>query len=290
LTAGIAHDGTFVYLVGTTRSADFPVVLPAQSTYAGDSDPAGAGDIFVLKRDAATRATVWATYLGGSETDFGNGIVLDTQGNVIISGWTRSSDFPVTPDGLQTNLAGLSDGIIAKFNPTGALVYASYYGGTNDDQFAAIAIQGGSIPDNTLALTGFSNSPDYPTTSIGLEDITCGCSGGATDVVVLRLNADMTVRWSTFLGRSASEIGMAVDLTSQGHAVVSGWTESADFYKSMFQTHQEGRDAFITELDVFDARRRKSGIIGGSGDDSGQGVVYLSDVNYYIAGTSASAD
>ncbi|MCP5113953.1 MAG: hypothetical protein GY953_24225, partial [bacterium] len=77
------------YVTGAVRSADFPVVGALQPMLLG------AGDVFVLKLDAAGSALVYSTYMGGSSWETGNAIAVGDDGRAYVAGQTHSTDFPV---------------------------------------------------------------------------------------------------------------------------------------------------------------------------------------------------
>src|SRR5579862_7295673 len=70
----------------------------------------------------------YATYLGGSGDDLGAAVALDSSGNIVVAGYTRSSDFPTTPGAYQTAVNGSTyAGFVEKLDPTGThLVFATY--------------------------------------------------------------------------------------------------------------------------------------------------------------------
>src|SRR5207245_548137 len=88
----------------------------------------------------------YSTYLGGSADDEIDAIAVDSAGNAYISGSTSSTDFPATPNTFQpTKRAGqpadIRDAFVAKLNPDGtALVWASYMGGSLDDDTSGIVV------------------------------------------------------------------------------------------------------------------------------------------------------
>ena len=106
------------YVTGTADSSDFPTTPGAfQSTCAGGSGyPSPCRDGFVSKLGAAGSALVYSTYLGGSNDEEGLGIALDASGNVCVTGWTSSSDFPTTPGAFQTIYGGNGDAFVTKFS------------------------------------------------------------------------------------------------------------------------------------------------------------------------------
>src|SRR5262249_34283736 len=97
------------------------------------------GGIVVTNTKAGTAngGRVYATYIGGTNSDSGNSIAVDGSGNAFIAGQTASSGLGTgTP--FQNALSGSTDGFLAKLNPSGTLSYFSYLGGTGDEQANAI--------------------------------------------------------------------------------------------------------------------------------------------------------
>ncbi|HKT78702.1 MAG TPA: SBBP repeat-containing protein, partial [Vicinamibacterales bacterium] len=116
------------YVVGVARSLDFP----AQNalSYA----LAGASDAFVAKLNPTGSALVYSTYLGGSGNERGLGIAVDASGQAYVTGWTTSTNFPVTPSAFQRTIGypdpAISNAFITKLDATGnGLRYSSYLGG-----------------------------------------------------------------------------------------------------------------------------------------------------------------
>jgi len=154
--SGIAVDGGGnAYVTGPTYSSDFPTTPGAfDTTYSGP-------DVFVAKLNPAGSGLVYATFLGGSSVDHGFGIAVDGGGNAYVTGVTASSDFPAIPGVFDTTHNGEGDAFVAKLNPAGSgLVYATFLGGSSDDQGFGIAVDGSG---NTY-VTGRTYSSDFPTT------------------------------------------------------------------------------------------------------------------------------
>ena len=106
-----------VFVVGTTRSRDFPVTPDAlQGSLAGAEGPGdGDGGLAVFSPDGAK--LLYATYLGGSGGDLIRSVALGPRGEVYLVGNSSSKDFPVTPDAAQTKLRGRADALIVKLVP-----------------------------------------------------------------------------------------------------------------------------------------------------------------------------
>ncbi|HWT00008.1 MAG TPA: SBBP repeat-containing protein [Pyrinomonadaceae bacterium] len=88
------------YVVGLTYSTNFPVAFPVKGTNSGD------GDVFVTKYNAAGAAFLFSTYLGGSDTDYGNDIAADAQGSAYVTGETESTNYPVAEAIQGTSVLG----------------------------------------------------------------------------------------------------------------------------------------------------------------------------------------
>jgi hypothetical protein len=155
--AGLAIDtASNAYVAGGTASADFPTTPGAFDTTLSDSDA------FVTKLNAAGSGLVYSTLFGGSGSESGAALALDTAGNAWVTGGTSSLDFPVTADALDSSLnGGITDAFVAKLNPAGsALGYATFFGGTNPEGGADLALSAAG----NLYITGKTYSPDFPTT------------------------------------------------------------------------------------------------------------------------------
>jgi hypothetical protein len=92
-----------VYVAGRTASSNFPMARPIQATFNG-----GRFDAFVTKLNALGNALVYSSYLGGSGSDTGLGITVDTSGNAYVTGGTDSTDF-LTAGPVQASFQGGSE-------------------------------------------------------------------------------------------------------------------------------------------------------------------------------------
>jgi len=119
-----------IYVVSHTRSVDFPVTPGCAQPL-----PGGDQDAVVLKFSADLTSLLWATYLGGSDTDAGYGIKTTRYGNVVVTGGTRSPNFPTTTGAWQTGAAGSTDAYLTVLPPNGnQWLRSSYVGSTAYDQ------------------------------------------------------------------------------------------------------------------------------------------------------------
>jgi len=102
---GIAVASGNAYVTGQTMSTNFPVVQPTQATCGGGATACLQGDAFVAMLNATGSALSFSTYLGGSGSEEGNGIAVDSSGNAYVTGDTASSGFP-TANSFRANFGG----------------------------------------------------------------------------------------------------------------------------------------------------------------------------------------
>ncbi|MCL6600113.1 MAG: SBBP repeat-containing protein, partial [Alicyclobacillus macrosporangiidus] len=106
---GITVDSSgSAYVTGITNSPNFPTQDPFQRFFAG-----GSYDAFVTKLRPTGNTLFYSTYLGGSHTDFGNSIAVDSSGSAYVTGPTDSTDFPLQ-NPFQGSFAGVVDTFVAK--------------------------------------------------------------------------------------------------------------------------------------------------------------------------------
>lgn len=189
----------------------------------------------------------YSTYLGGSGSDFGTGIAVDSAGNAYVCGYTASVNFTVNGAPFQGSYQGGSyDAFVTKLNAAGnGIVYSTYLGGNAFDAAISIAVDS----QGDAYVMGMTNSSNFPTTAGAFQT-----SKPGFDDFITKLNpAGNGMVYSTFLGGSSGYIwytyfpfgnisannatgntniffysgGIAVD--ASGDAWVTGNTTSADF-------------------------------------------------------------
>jgi len=131
----------------------FQVSPPASNLFPG----------IVAKLNASGSALVYATYLSGSGSPNGNedpeSIAVDAAGNAFITGWTYSTDFPVTPGAFRTAFPGPRSIFLTKLNPQGSdLVYSTYLATIGSGVSVKLDAQG------TAFVAGSTPSVNFPTT------------------------------------------------------------------------------------------------------------------------------
>ena len=268
------------YVTGQTDSTDFPLKNAFQTT--GNT----LGDVFVTELNPAGSALVYSSYLGGTGTSLGQGIVADAAGNAYIVGTTTAADFP-TVGAYQKTAQGGSDVFVAQIAPAGAsLKYSTYLGGAGNDNGNGIAVAGGNV-----YITGQTQSNNFPTASAYQA-----AYGGQGDAFVAKLvlsGANVTLGYSTFLGGTSADEAWAIALDASSNVYVAGATTSTDFPSaSPFQAALPGgtgSHAFVSKLDPTGTKLVYSTYLGGSGSDTARGIsVDTSGVAHVVGYTTST--
>ena len=275
-TAGCA------YVAGQTASTDFPVKGAYQSSLAGFDN------LFVTKLNASGNALDYSTYVGGSNDDSANAIVVDSYGCAYVAGWSESDDFPVTQGAYQSSLAGQANAVIVKMNATGSdRTYCTYLGGNYIDWVSSETLDS----SNNLYLAGITQSSNFPASKGAVQ----GTLAGEQNAFVTKLNTTGTALiYSTYLGGGSNDWAWGIAVDSSGCAYVAGETSSSDFPTTLgaYQTAMDGTEnGFVTKLNsTATAPLIYSTFIGGSDYDLANGVVVDSSGCAYIVGQATSTD
>ncbi len=232
---------------------------------------------------------VYSTLIGGGANETGAGIAVDSSGNGYVIGTTTSMDFPVTPP-IQTAAGGGKDVFIIKFNTSGSgIAYSTYLGGSGDDIGAAIAVDG----SGNAYITGNTFSANFPTRNAAQASYGGTSSMSFGDAFAAKIDpAGGSLVYSTYLGGSGDDAGLAVAADGSGAAYVTGVTSSSNFPASAgaFRGFLSGAsDAFVTKLSPAGAIAYST-YLGGGATEQGYGIAVDSGGNAYVTGATASTD
>ncbi|MDX6288212.1 MAG: hypothetical protein QOH42_11, partial [Blastocatellia bacterium] len=260
-TEGVVVDSAGdAYVTGGTKSTAFPTTINAyQGTRAGDTDA------YLTKINPSGSSLLYSTYVGGSGTDRGSGVVIDANGNAYVAGYTGSADFP-TDGAFQNFFGGSFDAFVAKIDTNGSgaasLIFCSYLGGIGDDKAYGIAIDSGG---NNIYVTGQTSSNNFPVLNPAQPAF-----GGSFDAFIARISTTGTKIYASYLGGTSDDRGSGIAVNSAGAAYVTGFTSSTNFptVTPLQIANGGGFDAFIAKLNPAGSAFLYSTYLGGSANES----------------------
>ncbi|MDA0165207.1 SBBP repeat-containing protein [Solirubrobacter ginsenosidimutans] len=279
---GIAIDGARnAYVAGQTVSSNFPTTAGAF-----DRTPAGGYDAFVTKLNATGSALVYSTLLGGEDNELPAGIKVDSGGNAIVGGGTRSTGFPTTPGVFDTTQNGGAfderfDGFVTKLNAAGnGLVYSTFVGGSKSDFTSDFSVDAAG---NTY-VAGSTLSPDFPVTPGAFDSTFNGSESFA-----LKLDpAGSRLVYSTFVPTAA-----AVAPDANGNAWLAGGQGpgaliTPDAFAPFFKGG--GSDAYVARLNATGSAIDFASFLGGSNNEGAIDLALDPAGDIYLAGHTFSSD
>jgi len=203
------------------------------------------GDVLVAKYNA-DGSPAWKNTLGGTGIDYGYGIAVGAGGAVYVTGWTNSDS------------AGGSDFLVAKYNADGSLDWTKTLGGNGADTGWGIAVGA----DGSIYVIGYTRS-----------------AGVGGDFLVAKYNADGSPAWKKTLGGTGEDSGQSIAVSADGAIYVTGYTGSAG---------AGGNDFLVAKYSAAGTLAWKK-TLGGNGDDTGQSITVGGDGAVYVTGYTNSS-
>jgi filamentous hemagglutinin family protein len=233
-----------------------------------------------------------AAYIGGSGADAqstrGVAIAIDSSGDSYITGRTASSDYAATVGDLT--LGGATDAFVSKYDDSGSLVWATYFGGSGTEIPYDIAVDS----SGRAYITGTASSADLSVTD-------ASTLLGTQDAFLTRLSATgSSVEFNTYVGGAigspAVTFGNTVAVDGSGNFYAAGSTTATDFTTTsgvLDQTFGGAEDAWIVKYDNTDTRQWQTllgGTTGGSGNEEIHGLDVDSSGVVYVTGRTETTD
>lgn len=266
-STGTAHPNTLrvspnneLVMAGTvTTGAQIPTTTGAFQATSGGGD-----DLYIVKFNQAGSGLVACTYLGGSGnegarvgtttaygTTYGiasnamnpSEISFDGQGNIWITSNSASTNYPVTANAYQNTLSGGYDAVLTKLNPgLTSVLYSSYFGGSAWDGGIGMEFNNNT---NEVVVTGYTASQNFPTTA----GVLSSANAGGIDAFVLKVNnLNYQLTASTYMGTSASDVGMRVAFDCGNNVYIAGTTLGS------FPVSNTAADGLVANGNIFLAK------------------------------------
>ena len=306
-----------LYSGGVAFDVGYPTTVGAFQT-----NFAGLADIALIKYNTTANgptARLWATYLGGSSTEFPHSLVVNGQNELVLLGSTSSRDYPIRTNAVQqtfrggTAVAPFSTSAALYYMPNGsdlvltrlradggALLASTYLGGTGNDGVinagAPVTMNYGDSFRSDVLLDGAGNvyvaastsSTNFPGLAGGFGP---AYRGGASDGVVCKLSADLsTVLWAGLLGGTGQDAAFSFQRDGQGRVFVCGGTSSGDFPATPGTYHPTApggmADGFVARISADGRTMERATYLGTNSVDLSQLLQLDAAGNPYVFGQS----
>ena len=252
-------DSNNIYLTGLTESM---TGIGSPGSYQ-DTNVGGLHDAFIAKFNSdGTRQ--WATYFGGTGDDNVNGVCVDATGNVYITGNTASMSGIATPGAYHDMPGGVYDGYLAKFARDGSLLWATYFGGEDNDYAYGVATDTSGnvfIAGSTASVTEIATPGSY-------QEV---FAGGTGDGFLAEFDSFGGILWSTYYGGGNDDGCYFAAADPAGGIYIAGSSQSpsgiatSGAYQTTLAGGSSTGDAFLAKftpggLKVKDAANEKGQI------------------------------
>lgn len=273
---GIAVDSTGKIVIGgATTSSTLPM-----SALGFQQGGAGANDCFITVLDE-TFAPLWTTFYGGSSTEDVHTLDITPRNQIVLCGGSFSTNLPCTPNAFQSGRLGICDAYYVVFDMDGTRKYATYYGGSgNEDCFGIAGDANGNI-----YLAGHTSSIDFNTAGTIFQPM----FHGVNDAWIARFDSVGVPYFSTFFGGSVDDKTWGM-VRRDGYLYIAGVTNSPDFpvYVTAPQDSMWGAtDGFIAKFDTA-GNFITASYFGGSAADDLMAITVNSDTMATCVGVTYS--
>jgi hypothetical protein len=215
----VAPNG-LVYFAATTISQNFALAsFPYRTTLQG------AFDIIIGVMDmtkSGNDSLVYCSYFGGTGLEEVRGIAFDPKGNLVVTGYTLSTDFPISADAMQPTPSGNGEAFVSVVNPLDPprfLVYSTYLGGTSGD----VGYDVKTDSAGNIYVIGYTLSGDFPVT----QDAPQPNWGGGVSIFLTKFKPGVpglgALVYSTYFGGLATYVPLKLDVGPDGTAYVVGY-------------------------------------------------------------------
>lgn len=236
-----------VWIVGYTQTTNFPTQNAGGNSFYNPSYTGllGSRNSIILKFDNLGNRIMATYFNAGAAQD----VKEDANGNIYIVGETW--DTPTLNNGTyyQGTLVGYVDAYISKFDNNGALLWATYFGGSNYDNGGALDID----KNGNVFVTGYTESSNFPTFDPGGNTYFQGSNTGSEDLFISKFDSIGNLLWSSYFGGSLAELTPALIVDQNNDIWVSGVTYSNDLPTlnsgGFFQASNNGfSDCFLAKF------------------------------------------
>ena len=283
-------DAGYIYIAGGTESPDFPVTEGSYDTSFNGAAGWG-GDVFVTKLNPIGTEIIFSTFIGGElqETVGAGGIKVDSKGNIIIVGTTKSKGFPLTK-GVIDNNENLHS-FISKFSPDGKnLLFSTFFGNSPREGIGGLTID----DKDNIYITGGTFTAGLPVTENAFrKEIILPKSGMYMDHYIARINhTNHQISYLSYFATDAYP-STYIKWIKPNKLIVCGSTKDEAFPASEDAISNKVKGNLDGFISVFDAETMKleyASLFGGSDYERIMSADFLNKDTIVIGGLTNSAD
>ncbi len=240
----------------------------------------GGSDIFITKYNS-DGSYGWTKSIGGTGTDYGNEITLDTNGNIFVTGYFQTTVNFDDSGGTDNHTASGNYNIFfTKYNSDGSYGWTKSIGGTGYDSGFGITLD---TNDNIFVTGEFGSTVNFDDSG-GTDNHT---SNGDNDIFITKYNADGSYGWTKSFGGSGPDYGQSITTDTNGNVFATGFFENTvnfdDTGGTDNRTSSGSRDIFITKYNA-DGSYGWTKIIGGTGYDWTEDIATDTNGNVFVTG------
>jgi len=279
-----------IYIAGGTESPDFPVTEGSYDTSFNGAAGWG-GDVFVTKLNPSGTEIIFSTFIGGKveETVGTGGIKVDSKGNIIIVGATKSIDFPLTKGSIENK--DEMHGFLSKFSPDGKkLLFSTFFGNSQREGVNGLAFD----DKDNIYITGTTYSADLPVTNNAFrKEIIMPKSGALMDHYIAKIDgADHKILYLSYFATDGYP-STYIKWTKPNKLIICGSTEAEDFPvtdNAISKKRIGNLDCFVSVFNAENMDLEYASLFGGSDYDRIMSANILSKDTIVIGGLTNSAD
>lgn len=284
-------DAGYIYIAGGTHSSDFPVTEGSYDT-SFNGEGTWAGDVFLTKLNPTGTEIIFSTFIGGEveETVGTEGIKIDSKGNIIIVGTTRSHDFPLTKGVIDKTITQMH-GFLSKFSPDGKkLLFSTFFGSSIMEGIGGLAID----DKDNIYIMGGTFTADLAVTENALrKEVMMPKAQGEIDHYIAKINGtDNEISYlSYFAGRGWPISSLKWTKPNRLMVCSSAMEEGMPVTDNVISKKGEGvRNCYISVFNSETMILEYSALFGGSDIDNVMSAHFLNKDTIVIGGMTNSSD
>jgi len=273
----IAPDGS-VYTAGSIESDEL-VFGPNihQAFYSGNTD-------VYLAKFSENGSLLWCTNFGGPGLETCHGLEINSEGKPIIVGSTDSDTGIAFGESFQSDRAGSGDDYIAVFEPTGEILWSTYFGGENAEDRPKMALDN----EDNIIISGLTFSENLATSGSHQENISNIIN---TETFIAHFNSQGTLNWCTYFGSEETEFTESIAVDGESNIIVALHSDSNEGLatENAYQSQSQNQSPVLAKFTSL-GELLWSTYVSGESDEMNSSITVDENDDIYLAGGTKSLE